>query len=222
MGMKDIPTRERPRERMMMHGVGILSNSELLSAVLGFGSKNESVLHLSNKILAEYSLGQLSQASVNELGGFFGISKAKACRIIAALELGRRATSEKERMSGVVEYPADVARLMNDMRNSKQESFRGVYLDSKMRIIKEGIISIGGLNTNSFHPREVFGPALIEAAEAVILVHNHPSGDPAPSKDDIKATARLTKAGKMLGVEVLDHIIIGKDGYVSLKESGML
>ncbi len=221
--MKDIPPQERPRERIINHGVESLSNAELLSAVLGFGSRDESVLHLSNKLLVEYTLGKLSRASVNELKKIFGISDAKACRIIAAMELGRRAAFEKEKNARFIEGPDDVAKmLMPRMRNLKQEFFRGLYLNSKKRVIKDGIISIGGLNTNNAHPREVFGPALRESAAALILVHNHPSGDPTPSKRDVEVTRRLLRAGKMLGIDLLDHVIIGKNEYASFKEAGLI
>jgi DNA repair protein RadC len=221
--MKDLPEHERPRERIIGNGVGSLSNSELLSAIIGFGSGEEGVAELSNRILADYSLERLSRAGANELKKISGISDAKACRILAAMELGRRAASQKGGKRVSVESPGDVAgMLMPGMRNLEKEVLRGVYLDSKKHIIKDEIISVGGLNTNSTHPREVFGPALRESAAAVILVHNHPSGDPAPSGDDVGVTKKLGEAGRVVGIELLDHLIIGKNGYVSLMEEGLL
>jgi DNA repair protein RadC len=223
IGMKDIPPHERPRERMMNLGVESLSNAELLSAILGFGSRNENVLRISNKLLVEYTLEKLSRASVNELKKIFGVSDAKACRIIAAMELGRRAAFEKEGNTNFIAGPADVAKMMMPrMSNLKQEFFRGLYLDSKKRPIKNGIISVGSLNTNNAHPREVFGPAMKEGAAALILVHNHPSGDPTPSKSDLGVTRKLLHAGEMLGIDLLDHVIIGRNEYVSLKEAGFI
>jgi DNA repair protein RadC len=221
--MKDLPEHDRPRERIIGSGVDSLSNSELLSAILGFGSGNEGVMDLSNRIMANYSLEKLSRAGVSELKKIFGISDAKACRIIAAMEIGRRAACEMSAEGRVVESPADLARvLVPRMRNLRKEFLRGIYLDSKRRIIGNEIISVGGLNTNSTHPREVFGPALRESAAALVLVHNHPSGDPAPSKDDLKVTRKLSEAGRLVGIELLDHLIIGKNGYVSLMEEGIL
>jgi len=223
IGMKDVPPEERPRERMIRHGVESLSNSELLSALLGSGSTKENVLQVSGRMLAKYSLGELSRAGVNELKGVLGIGDAKACRITAAMELGKRAVSEKETAAGFIDGPDDVARMMMPrMRNLKKEFFRGIYLNSKKRILKEEVISVGGLNTNNAHPREVFGPAMRESAAALVLVHNHPSGDPSPSRDDIIVTRKLLRAGRILGIDVLDHVIIGDGVYASLKEGRLI
>jgi DNA repair protein RadC len=221
--MKDIPQHDRPRERIINLGVESLSNSELLSAVLGSGSRNEDVLYLSNSLLAEYSLGKLSRASANELKKTLGISDAKACRIIAAMELGRRAASGKEKSGRKIDEPADVAKiLMPGMRNLRREFLRGLYLDSKGGVINDRIITIGVLNTNNAHPREVFGPAMMDGAAALIVAHNHPSGDPTPSSLDISVTRKLIRAGRILGIDLLDHVVIGKNGYVSFKEAGLM
>ncbi|MCD6496124.1 MAG: DNA repair protein RadC [Candidatus Aenigmarchaeota archaeon] len=221
--MKDIPVHERPRERIINSGVSSLNNSELLSAIIGFGSGDEGVTELSNRILSKYSLERLARASVGELNEIFGISDAKACRIVAAMELGRRAATPKFGKRMTLDNSSDVAGIVvPEMRNLNKEILRGIYLDSKKHIIKNEVISVGGLNTNNTHPRDIFGPAVRESAAAVIVVHNHPSGDPTPSKGDIDATKKIVRVGKILGIDLLDHLIIGKNGYVSLREEGFL
>jgi DNA repair protein RadC len=221
--MKDLPLHQRPRERLLSHGAEALSNAELLSAILGFGTRKESVLDLSSRILSEYSLERLSNARVRELKMIAGLSSAKACGILAALELGKRAACERSAEGRAIESPEDLVKLLLPrMRNLRREFLRGIYLDSKKRLLGNEVISVGGLNTNNVHPREVFAPAVRDSAAALVLVHNHPSGDPAPSKDDLKVTRKLTEAGRMLGIEVLDHIIIGRNTYMSMREEGLI
>ena len=221
--MKDIPVHERPRERIINSGVSSLNNSELLSAIIGFGSGDEGVTELSNRILSKYSLERLARASVGELNEIFGISDAKACRIVAAMELGRRAATPKFGKRMTLDNSSDVAGIVvPEMRNLNKEILRGIYLDSKKHIIKNEVISVGGLNTNNTHPRDIFGPAVRESAAAVIVVHNHPSGDPEPSEADLETTKRLIKSAKLLDIDILDHIIITKIKFFSFKEKGLI
>ena len=209
--IKDLPEEERPRERIIRLGPTALSNQELMAAILGAGNKKETVIDIARKVLSKYDLEDFSQISVTELKRTFGIKDAKACQLVAAIELGKR-----------IETADDIAKIfMPNMKGLKKEVFKCLYLDSKLRPLKEDIISIGGLNTNSIKPSDVFRTAISEAAAAIILIHNHPSGDPEPSKNDVETTKKLVKAGKLIGIEVLDHIIIGNGSYVSMRESGL-
>jgi DNA repair protein RadC len=220
--MRELPLHERPRERLMSHGPEALSNTELLSVILGSGTKNESVMNLSARILSSYGFERLSDAGHRQLKTVHGISDAKACTILASVELGKRIATGGHAGRRSVQGPEDVAMMVAPrMRGLRKEHFRGIYLDSKKHVIKDELISVGGLNSNSVHPREVFGPAIRESAAALILVHNHPSGDPTPSRDDVKTTGMISEAAEMLGIELLDHIVIGRDGYRSLREEGL-
>jgi len=221
--LKDLPSAERPRERLMRLGPEGLSSAELLALLLGTGSRKESVLALANRLIARYDVAELSALPASELMKTFGIRHAKASALVAAFELGRRADAGSDtRIKPGATNPADIARqLMPIMRKSKRETLKCVCLDAKARILKHATVAVGGLNTNSVHPREIFQLAIEENAAAIVLVHNHPSGDPMPSRLDIAMTGRLSKAGRLLGIEVLDHIIIGDGRYVSLKEEGL-
>ena len=219
--IKDLPLEERPRERLIKQGSKALSNAELLAIILRNGSIMENVLDLSKKLLNIYNLKSLSRKRVNKLKTVFGIGEVKACQIIAAFELGRRLASFTDNKKQKIESAKDIARIfIPEMSSLKKEHFKGIYLDSRKRIIEEETIFIGNLNSSVVHPREVFQVALAEGAAALILLHNHPSGDPTPSEEDIKVTEELVECGKILGIEVLDHIIIGNRSYVSLKEKG--
>lgn len=221
--IKDLPIEERPRERLINFGPKALSNAELLAIILRTGSRKETAIDLSNKLLKDYNITSLSQISVGELNKIFGIGEAKACQIIACFELGRRLASYTDKPKPMIKTSQDVANLfMPEMRYLKKEHFKGIYLDSKNKVMKEENISVGSLNASIIHPREVLRTAISEAAAAIILVHNHPSGDPSPSKDDIELTKRLIEAGNLMGIEVLDHIIIGDDRYISLKERELI
>jgi len=221
--LKDLPEEERPRERMSRVGPAALSNQELIVAILGAGNRNGTVLDIAQQLLSQYDLNDFSHITVAELKRTFGISTAKACQLLAAIELGKRTAAHIVKGKKAVETSRDVARMfMPRMKGLKKEVLRGLYLNSKLHLLKEEIISMGGLNTNAVEASDVFRTAIAEAAVAVILVHNHPSGDPEPSQKDIIVTRKLMKMGKLLGIEVLDHIIIGDGCYTSLKESGML
>lgn len=220
--LKDLPREERPRERIMKHGPGALNNQELMAAILGTGNRKETVVEIAQR-LSTYNLGDLSHLTVAELKTAFGIKDAKACQLIAAIELGKRIVTHATQSKRKVETSDDIVRLfMPNMKGLKQEILKCLYLDAKLQVLNEGTVSLGGLNTTSIRPADIFRTAITEGAAALVLVHNHPSGDPTPSKNDIHVTRELARAGTLLGIEVIDHLIIGGDSYTSLKESGVL
>ncbi|WP_440955311.1 RadC family protein [Methanosarcina sp. Mfa9] len=219
----DLPEGERPRERLVRNGPESLSNAELLAIILRTGSRAENVVSMSNRILSEYSIKQLSLANIKRLMQIHGIGEAKASQISAVFELARRLETFVEEPKRKVRSPKDVYSLMYPkMREQKKERFITLYLDTKNQILKEETVSIGSLNASIVHPREVFKSALMESSASVIMIHNHPSGDPSPSREDIMVTEKLVEGGKLLGIDVLDHIIIGDGRYVSLKDEGFV
>lgn len=221
--IQDIPEEERPRERLIRNGPESLSNAELLGIILRTGSKEENVVSLCSRILTEYSIKQLSLANVSRLMQMHGVGKAKAAQIAAVFELARRLETFVEEPKRKICSPKDVYVLMYPkMREQKKEKFITLYLDTKNQILKEEVVSIGSLNASIVHPREVFKAALLESSASVIMVHNHPSGDPSPSREDIMVTEKMVEGGKLLGIDVLDHIIIGDGRYVSLKDEGFV
>lgn len=220
--VRDLPKEERPRERLVKYGESALSLQELLQIILRTGNKGESVVTLAQKLLAHFgNLQNLKEASIEELMSIKGIGLAKAVQIKAALELGRRAEITLERKQKKIISPQDVFKLMKSkLKDYSKEHFYIISLNSRNAIISE--ISIGTLNASLVHPREVFAEAIRQRANSIILVHNHPSGDPTPSKDDIKITKKLKEAGKILGIEVLDHIIITRNSYLSFKNKNLI
>ena len=222
--IRDFPDSERPRERFLQFGAQSLSNQELLALLLRTGTKNESVLQLAERLICHFDgLRMLKDASVDEMTGLNGIGEAKAIQILAAVELGRRITNLCHEDRYVIRSPEDCANYcMNDMRFLSQEHFVCLYLNTKNQVLHKQTIFIGSLNASIVHPREVFKEAFRRSAASVICIHNHPSGDPTPSREDIEVTKRLRECGKLIGIEVLDHLIIGEKKYVSLKEKGYL
>ncbi len=223
MNIKTLPVEERPREKLIKYGPKTLTNSELLAIILRTGSKNENVLNLSNELFNKYNLKSLSRLKVSELKKQLGIGDAKACQIIASFELGKRLSAFKEGKKPEIKTAKDIADIfIPEMNDLEKEHFKGIYLDSRKRLIKQETIFIGSLNESVIHPREIFKIALDENAAAIILLHNHPSGDPSPSSFDIEITKELVKAGELLGISVLDHIIIGGNNYISFREKGLI
>lgn len=220
--LRDFPLEERPRERMINEGPTSLSNQELLAILLRTGSKNESVMQLSNRLLQQFEgLKLLQEASIEEMTTIKGIGEAKAIMIQAALELGKRINRLQMDQRYVIRSPEDGANyVMEDMRFLSQEHFVCLYLNTKNQVLHRQTIFIGSLNASIVHPREVFKEAFRRSAASMICIHNHPSGDPTPSREDIEVTKRLVECGKMIGIELLDHIIIGDHKFVSLKEKG--
>ncbi|WP_243386158.1 RadC family protein [Bacillus kexueae] len=224
LSIRDFPKDDRPRERMMNEGPESLSNHELLAILLRTGTKNESALHLANKLLKQFDgLRLLKDATVEEITSIQGIGQAKAVQIMAALELGRRIHQLTYEERYVIRSPKDAADyVMEEMRFLTQEHFVCIYLNTKNQVLQKRTVFIGSLNASIVHPREVFKSALKRSAASLICVHNHPSGDPTPSREDIEVTRRLAECGKLIGIEMLDHIIIGEHKFVSLKEKGYL
>ncbi|MDD4801810.1 MAG: DNA repair protein RadC [Syntrophomonas sp.] len=221
--IKDMPTNMRPREKLLAHGENTLNNHELLAIILGKGTKEISALELANRLLDTYKgLRRLQEVSLEELRQEKGIGLAKAASIKAALEIGRRISIDVE-IRNLIRSPLDVQKtLVQEMRVYDREHFVVLYLDRKGGLIVKEDISVGGLHSSIVHPREVFKTAVKRSAASIILAHNHPSGDPAPSREDIEITRRLVEAGHIMGIEVLDHVIIGENVYCSLKEKGLL
>lgn len=222
--IRDYPTDERPRERMVQSGAASLSNQELLAIILRTGTKSESVLQLSNRVLTTFEgLRLLKEASLEEITNINGIGLAKAVQIMAAVEIGRRIGNLAFDDRYSIRSPEDGANyVMNDMRFLSQEHFVCLYLNTKNQVLHKQTIFIGSLNASIVHPREVFKEAFRRSAASIICIHNHPSGDPTPSREDIEVTKRLVECGKIIGIDVLDHLIIGEKKYVSLKEKGYL
>lgn len=220
MKIKDLPKVDRPREKLEKYGPERLSDSELLAILLGTGSKGINVVELSNKILKKFSDNGLAKANIKELKNTFGLGSAKACEISACFELGRRLLQNKQ--SALILEPKDVWNELKDIRDHKKEHFVTFFLDARNQEIKREIISIGSLNANLVHPREVFEPAIRHLAAQIVIAHNHPSGDTEPSEEDLTITKRLVEVGKILGIDILDHVIVAKTGHFSFKEKKLL
>ena len=221
--IKDLPIDERPRERLEHAGEGALSTSELLAIILRTGVGGESVLDMAQRLLSRYGgLPGLARASFAELQAEKGLGQAKTAQLKAALELGRRMLLVSPEDRFVVRSPADVAQfLMAEMAHLEQEHFRVLYLDTRNRLLGVETLYVGSLNVSHVRVGEVFRDAVKRNCAAIIVAHNHPSGDPTPSPEDVEVTRRLVEAGKMLDIEVLDHLIIGQQRFVSLRERGL-
>ncbi|MHC1683522.1 MAG: DNA repair protein RadC [Clostridiaceae bacterium] len=222
--LKGLPLNERPRERILCYGSEALSNRELLAIILRSGSKEEDILSLCGRLLQDFGgLKGLVSSSITELYEFKGIGEAKATQILAIGELIKRFNSCKIEDSIKISSPLDCANLMmNEMMLLNKEVLKIIMLNVKNIVLKVAQISVGSLNSSIVHPREVFYDAIKEKASSIIVCHNHPSGDPTPSKEDINITKRLVECGKVIGIEVIDHIIIGNNTYLSLKEKNIL
>ncbi|HLG23616.1 MAG TPA: DNA repair protein RadC [Candidatus Nanoarchaeia archaeon] len=218
--LKDFPENEKPREKLIKNGPKALSNAELLAIIIRTGTKNNDVISLSLKIAKEYSIGKLSRTSINSLRSISGIGTAKACQIVSCFELGRRA-SKFSSTKIIIRNPKDAANLVSgEMEHLKKEHVIGIYLDARKNVIRKETLFVGSLDANIIHPREIFNIALLESAAGVILVHNHPSGNPHPSDEDIGITKQVYEAGLIIGIPLLDHLILGNNKFVSLKEKG--
>ncbi len=219
--IEDMAADERPSNRLMSSGPSSLSNAELLSIILKSGSVAENAINLSQRVLSQFDLKQLSAVDATQLMKIHGIKSGKAVQIVACFELARRLETFDGQSKLKINSPEDVyRRLYPAMRESKKEHFVELCLDTKNQVIREDTISIGSLNANIVHPREVFRTALIESAAHIIVAHNHPSGDPTPSREDIDITKKLVETGKIMGIDVLDHVIIGDCRHFSMKEAG--
>jgi DNA repair protein RadC len=225
LSIRELPRTERPRERLKAHGAHALSSAELLAIVLGTGAAGRSALGLAHEVLAwaDGSLRRIAGQPVAALTKLAGIGAARAVAVHAALELGRRAACEERDDGAPMRSPRDVfAVFAPRLEDLPVEEFHVAVLDSQHRLERDVTITRGILNSSLVHPREVFREAIAERAAAVILVHNHPSGDPTPSPDDRVVTEQLAAAGRLLDIPVHDHVIIGRGRYMSFAEAGLL
>jgi len=224
--IKDWPEAERPREKLLVRGAEALTDAELLALVLrtGDAGSETSALDLARLLLRQFeSLGGMARAVTSELREVRGIGPAKAAELQAVFELARRFAGRELRPGGRFGSSEEVFQFFHErLRDLKKEVFLALLLDSKNRLIREVRVSEGSLTASIVHPREVFAPVIRESAAAVLFVHNHPSGDPTPSREDLEITSRLREAGELMGVRVLDHVIIGSGRYVSLADRGLL
>jgi DNA repair protein RadC len=221
--IRDLPVDERPRERLAHAGEGALSMAELLAIILRTGVGGESALSLATRLISRYGgLPGLARASFTELRAEKGLGPAKTAQLKAALELGRRMLLIAPEDRFVVRSPADVAQLlMAEMSHLEQEHFRVLYLDTRNRLLGSETVYVGSLNASHIRVSEVFREAVKRNCASIIVAHNHPSGDPTPSPEDVEVTRQLVAAGNLLDIEVLDHLIIGQQRFVSLRERGL-
>jgi DNA repair protein RadC len=220
--LRDLSPEERPRERLARHGASALSNRELLALLVGTGSRGASALDLAEELL-DTGLRGLASRSLAELEYRRGFGRAKATRVLAALELATRIASERRAKPLTFKTPQQSARYLLPRYGSRPvETFGLLALDIRLRLKREVVVSVGSLTASLVHPREVFQEAVVSRAASLLLFHNHPSGDPEPSPDDVAITRRLAAAGCLMGIEVMDHLILGAGHAVSLKERGVL
>ena len=222
--IKDFDLDDRPREKLISKGADGLSDEELLAIIISTGTKEKNVIELSREILQTFSYESLADIEVSELTKIKGIKSAKASSIVASLRFGQRiAQKTMEKKITKIKNSEDIYQyLKNEVQDKKNECFYAILLDTKNVIISKEVISIGTLDASIVHPREAFKPAIKKSAKSIVFAHNHPSGDFTPSKDDFRTTQRLVEAGEILDIEVLDHIIIGKDGYYSFKKENFI
>ncbi len=221
--IKDIPKIDRPREKLKAKGPENLKDAELLAILLGTGYQGKNVLQLAKTILSKYKGRRLISTPYDELVKIKGISQAKACTILAAAELTKRALKHKDDQTlPVIKSVKDVIAQSVYMRTKTREHFLTLFLNARNEMVFKRQMFTGTLNANLVHPREVFEEAVRQKAASIILVHNHPSGDPEPSEDDLQITKRFTEAGKLMGIDILDHIIIAKNKVFSFKERKLI
>lgn len=218
--IRDIPTEQKPREKLLREGPAILSIAELWAIILNLGTKREDIITMSNRILKEYGERSITrETNPKKLATELAIPIGKAAQIIAVVELGKRLFERNPLGAKIIRTAHDVYDYTKNMRDLPKEHLRGIYLNSHYKVIHDEVISIGTIDANIIHPREVFRPALEYAAAAVILVHNHPSGNLEPSDDDIVITQQLIQASKLLGIDLIDHVIVSEQGFKSIIET---
>jgi DNA repair protein RadC len=221
MAIEALTESDRPRERLLQSGPGALTDRDLVAVILGTGSDGEGVLELAERVTRSVNLRLLPRVPAEELLAIRGLGPARVAQLLAAAEMGRRLWPDGEAAS-LVRGPETVFELTRDIRGSNREHFVGFYLNTRNQVLRREVISIGSLNASIVHPREVFTPAVAVSAASLILAHNHPSGDPTPSEEDLAITRRLTEAGRLLGIDVLDHVIVARECYASFKERRLL
>ena len=222
MKIKDLPKSDRPREKLIAKGAENLKDSELLAILLRTGTIGKNVIEIASQILTKYSKKRLLQMTYEDLSKISGIDSAKATTLLSAFELSKRALEVNDTNLPMITNAKDAVAQLSDMRELKKEHFVVLYLNAKNQLVHKETISMGTLNANLVHPREVFEPALKHSAAQIVVAHNHPSGDPKPSEDDSEITKRLTEAGNLMGIEVMDHVIVSKNSHFSFKEEKLL
>lgn len=224
MQIKELPAYERPQEKLLYYGAKSLSSSELLALILRHGNREKSAIELASEVISVTSrdCGGLDKASVEELTKISGIGKSKACAIVASIELSRRlrAISREDKPCVIRTAQDAVALLKEELEGEKREHLIELVVNAKLEVEAKLTISVGALQETGAGPREILCPAIKRGAAGIIIAHNHPSGDPSPSRNDIQATERIYKASQIIGIELIDHIIIGRNSYVSLREKG--
>ena len=222
--VKELPAEERPRERLHAYGAQALTTAELIAILIRVGNAERSAVSLGEYLLAEFgSIKGVATASLEQLADVKGLGEAKAAQIKAAIEFGNRLALFTEDARPAIGGPRDVSNLlMPDLRHQKKEHLKSLLLDTKNRVLAIRTVSIGDLSSSIVHPREVFKDAVVASAASIIVAHNHPSGDPTPSAEDVSVTKRLIQAGEIMGIDLLDHIVIGDGTFVSLKERGLI
>lgn len=222
MKIKDLPKIERPREKLIARGVENLKDSELLAILLRTGRAGKNALEIASQILSQYSKKRLLQMTYGDLLKVKGINSAKATTLLSAFELTKRVLEVNDTNLPTVANAQDALAQLTDLRCLKKEHFVALYMNARGRLINKELVSVGTLTANLVHPREVFEPALACASTQIIIAHNHPSDNPEPSGSDLEITKRLIEAGKILGIELLNHIIITKDSYFSFRDKGLI
>ena len=219
--MKGVEVVDLPRERLARHGAEALKDHELLAIVLRTGYRGQNALEVAQAILAAHPKEELLGMGLEALARLKGVGRAKAGVLVAAMELARRGLQQGMGVLPVISCPAEVVPLLAEIKDQHKEHFLCLYLNARNQVVHKEVVSIGSLSASIVHPREVFQVALHHAVASIILAHNHPSGDVSPSKDDIELTRRLVKAGQIMGIEVLDHLIVAKQDFLSFKERGL-
>ncbi len=222
MKLKDLPKIDRPREKLVSKGPQNLKDEELLAILLGTGVEGKNVIEVAKQILRKFSKKRLLKMKYEDLSKIKGIGPAKACTILAAAELVKRALKIQDETLPIIRSTKDVVAQAVYMRDKTREHLMAIYLNARNEMVFKKPMFIGTLNANLVHPREIFAEALRQNAASVILVHNHPSGDSEPSEDDLTITKRLIEAGKIMGIDVLDHVIITKNKVFSFKEKKLI
>jgi DNA repair protein RadC len=215
--IRDLPEEEKPREKLLQHGLSALSTSELLAVILNTGTRKEGVLEMSSRVIKDYGEGGImSQKNPLSLSRDLDIPIGKSLQIVACAELGRRFFQKNNSSLPTIRTAREVFEYVGDMRGLSREHLRGIYLNAHYKVIHDEIISIGTVDASIIHPREVFKPAVEHSAVALVLVHNHPSGSTTPSEADLLVTSQLIEAGRLLGVDLIDHIIVTKENFFSI------
>ena len=224
VAIRELPCNERPRERLQLYGPSAVSTAELLAIQLRTGTTERSAVGLGELLISQFEgLRGVANATIEQMSEVKGVGSVKAVQIASAFELGRRLAVLSDEERPIIRSPQDVSNLlMPELRDAKKEHLKSLLLDTKNRVLKINTVSIGILDSSLVHPREVFKDAITASAASLIVAHNHPSGDPTPSPEDKRITLRLAECGKLLGIDLLDHIIIGDNRFISLKERGLL